>query len=314
MQIYDFNAIHIGKAAKIAMQNYDEERRYIPALPPLGKTNKIPDLTPYAQNNLGVAAFDKDTMLGFLCAAPPFENAFNITGLTGVFSPMGANGAVGENRANIYAELYRAAGARWAKACAQSHAVCLYAHDKEALTQFYRYGFGVRCVDAIREIRKIEICRPLCEGYSLFEPAPEDILKILPLYNMLGRGFIESPTFMVKPPTNESAFLNEYKTSRPVYLAAEYHGKTVAFIKAERDGETFIKNTDGYLHINGAYCLPEHRSKGVMQNLLNMLIQKLKIQGYTRLGVDFESFNPSGDFWSKYFAEYTHGVVRRIDG
>jgi hypothetical protein len=32
------------------------------------------------------------------------------------------------------------------------------------------------------------------------------------------------------------------------------------------------------------------------------------------LGVDFESFNPTAsDFWLKYFTEYTHSVVRRID-
>ena len=40
----------------------------------------------------------------------------------------------------------------------------------------------------------------------------------------------------------------------------------------------------------------------------------LKEQGYTRLGVDFESFNPSGSgFWLKHFSAYTFGVVRRID-
>jgi hypothetical protein len=47
---------------------------------------------------------------------------------------------------------------------------------------------------------------------------------------------------------------------------------------------------------------------------LNVLTQKLKTQGYTRLGVDYESFNPSGSgFWQKHFDAYTYGVVRRID-
>jgi hypothetical protein len=35
---------------------------------------------------------------------------------------------------------------------------------------------------------------------------------------------------------------------------------------------------------------------------------------YTRLGVDFESLNPTAyGFWLKYFDAYTHSVVRRID-
>lgn len=40
----------------------------------------------------------------------------------------------------------------------------------------------------------------------------------------------------------------------------------------------------------------------------------LKREGYTRLGVNFESFNPTARvFLLKYFNDYTHSVVRRID-
>ena len=64
----------------------------------------------------------------------------------------------------------------------------------------------------------------------------------------------------------------------------------------------------------GAYCIPEHRGKGVYQNLLNFVISTLKTEGYTRFGVDFESINPSGSgFWLKHFHAYTNSVVRRID-
>lgn len=58
----------------------------------------------------------------------------------------------------------------------------------------------------------------------------------------------------------------------------------------------------------------EHRGKGVCQNLLNFVISTLNADGYTQLGVDFESFNPAArGFWLKYFTPYTHSVVRRID-
>ena len=61
-------------------------------------------------------------------------------------------------------------------------------------------------------------------------------------------------------------------------------------------------------------CEPEHRGRGVYKNLLNYAINTLKTEGYTRLGVDFESINPSGSgFWLKYFNAYTKSVVRRID-
>lgn len=53
---------------------------------------------------------------------------------------------------------------------------------------------------------------------------------------------------------------------------------------------------------------------GVYQNLLDFLITTLKAEGYTCLGIDFESFNPTAyGFWLKYFNAYTNSVVRRID-
>ena len=47
---------------------------------------------------------------------------------------------------------------------------------------------------------------------------------------------------------------------------------------------------------------------------MNLVINTLEAEGYTKLGVDFESINPSGSgFWLKYFNAYTNSVVRRID-
>jgi hypothetical protein len=107
MQVVDFTTAYIEQAMNIAKQNYKQERDYVPALPPI---DTIPDLAWFAENGLGVAAFDDNTMIGFLCSVPPFNNAFGSTDAVGVFSPMGANGAIGENRAKVYARLYQAAG------------------------------------------------------------------------------------------------------------------------------------------------------------------------------------------------------------
>jgi len=105
MQIVDFTAAHIEQAALIALRNYKEEHGFVPALPHI---DMVPGLIPYAKNGLGVAAFDGGDMLGFLCSVSPFKNAFGSTDAVGVFSPMGANGAVGNNRADVYARLYQA--------------------------------------------------------------------------------------------------------------------------------------------------------------------------------------------------------------
>jgi Acetyltransferase (GNAT) family. len=309
MQIIDFTTTHAAQAAKIAIHNYMEERDHVPALPPI---DVVPDLTAFAENSLGVAAFDSGEMVGFLCAVGPFQNAFRSTDAVGVFSPMGANGAVGSKRAEVYARMYQAVGEKWAKAGASSHAVCIYAHDRETQEQFFRYGFGMRTVDAIRMIEEIDV--PPCEAYDFSELHPEKILSVLSLENMLDEGYIASPFFMFRERESESEFLKKYEHFKSVYVIAKHQDKIIAFMRAELDGENFICDMPGYLHVKGAYCLPEHRGKGVNNVLLNMLIQKLKERGYSRLGVDFESINPSGSrFWRKYFDAYTYGVVRRID-
>lgn len=309
MQIHDFIPGHIPAAMEIAGKNYEEERRCVPALP---YVNRMPDLTPYAQNGLGAAAFEGDVMTGFLCCTPPFNNAFGSTNARGVFSPMGANGAIGENRADIYARLYQAAADKWVHAGASSHAVCLYAREKEVQEQFFRYGFGLRCVDAIR--RTDLIPAPPCQGYVFQELPAEQALDVLPLENLLDQSYIASPFFMFREQRTKAAFLEEYEHFHSIYFTASHHGRPVAFLRAELDGETFVCGAPGYLHVKGAYCLPEHRGKGLNQKLLSLLVRKLRDQGYSSLGVDFESMNPSGQkFWLKYFDAYTHSVVRRID-
>ncbi|MGF7142040.1 ribosomal protein S18 acetylase RimI-like enzyme [Anaerotaenia torta] len=309
MQIVDFIATHVEQAARIAKQNYDDERSSVTVLPLI---SAVPDLTPFAENGLGVAAFDGGEMVGFLCCVPPFKNAFRSTDAIGVFSPMGANGAVGSKRAEIYARMYQAAGEKWAHAGAASHAVCLYAHDKEAQEQFYRYGFGMRTVDALRMMDEIEV--PPCKGYIFEELSPEDNTSVFPLDQMLNQHQCESPFFMNRKPSTLESFVASYTKHGSRFFAAKNNGEICAYLKILKDGETFIVDADDYIHIGGAYCLPEHRGKGVYSNLINRAVHILKAEGYTRLGVDFESINPTAwGFWIKYFAAYTYGVVRRID-
>lgn len=288
MQIVDFSAAHVEQTAQIAKQNYEEERRLVPALPPIVA---VPDLAPFAKNGLGVAAFDGDTMVGFLCVIEPFNNAFRSTDATGVFSPMGANGAADENRAEIYARMYQVAGEKWAKAGASSHAICLYAHDTEAQMQFFRYGFGMRTVDALRVTEKIEV--PLCEGYIFEELLPNEYTSVFPLNQMLNQHHCESPSFMSRKPDTLESFIDFNAKCGSRFFVAKHGGKICAYLKILRDGETFIADADDYIHIGGAYCLAEHRGKGVYASLINHAIRTLQLEGYTRLGVDFESFNPT---------------------
>ncbi len=309
MDILDFEKNHVKEATAIALANYYDERQFVNELP---QVCHISDLNAFAENGLGVAAFENGKMIGFLCCCEPFDNAFRATDVRGIFSPMGANAAVSKNRSKIYAAMYQAAGTKWVKTGAVSHAICLYAHDQELQQQFFRYGFGLRCLDAIRPMELID-CEP-CAGYDFAELSKAESHSVYPLHLLLYRHYCESPFFMNRKPETQEEFMISSMQEGGRYFVARQNGKWCAFLKIAASGETFVSTGHTYRHIRGAYCLPEHRGKGLYQNLLNFTISTLKREGYTRLGVNFESFNPTArGFWLKYFTAYTNSVVRRID-
>lgn len=309
MEIVNFEKQHIEEAKSIALANYEEERQFVKELPAV---RDIPELNSFAGNEMGVAAFENDKMIGFFCCYSPFDNAFGSTDAKGIFSPMGANAAISTNRSKIYAAMYQAVAAKWVKAGAVSHGICLYAHDEELQRQFYCYGFGLRCMDAIRPMELIA-CKS-CTGYDFAELPKDSYHLAYPLDLALNRHYQTSPFFMNRRPETQEEFITNSLREGARYFAAKQNGDLCAFLKISASGETFAAIGNTYCHITGAYCLPEHRGGDVYQNLLNLTISTLKAEGYARLGVDFESFNPTArGFWLKYFTAYTHGVVRRID-
>ena len=167
-------------------------------------------------------------------------------------------------------------------------------------------------MDAIRPMELIE-CEP-CEEYEFVELTKEESFLVYPLYFALHRHYCASPFFMNREPETRDAFIASSRQDDGRYFVAKHNNKICAFLKISSCGETFAAMGKNYRHIRGAYCLPEHRGKGVYQNLLNYAIAILKREGHTRLGVNFESFNPTArGFWLKYFTAYTYSMVRRID-
>lgn len=310
MEIIDFVAAHAAQALSIVQRNYEVERQAVPALPCL---DEWPDPAELAANGLGVAAFEAGEMVGFLGSFGPFEHAFGSTDAVGVFSPLHGNGAVGGERARVYARMYQAAGARWARAGAASHGVCLYAHDREAQAQFFQYGFGLRCVDAIRPME--ELPAVAAPGVTFHELFGDDRLCVYSLDVLLDEHMAASPTFMRRRTRSLDEFARHLADTRARYFAASIAGEVAAFLKVEPgEGETFVIHAPGYQHVNGAFCLPQYRGQGVYRGLLAHVIRVLKGEGWPLLGVDFESINPTANgFWLKHFAAYTHSVVRRID-
>ena len=312
MIITDFKQKHIKEAQALALSNYYEEREYVEALP---ETEWLPDLSVFAENGLGVAAIGEDgSLIGFLCCFEPWENAFDSKAI-GTFSPIHAHGAIKEKRAEIYKRMYQYAAEKWVKRGIAYHAIALYAHDREALLAMFQYGFGLRCVDAIRGMSPIElgVLREKSE-FTFEELNKGEVSEIRDLRRLLSEHLGKSPCFMYSSEEDfQNWLLRAEKRDSRIFVAKE-RDKVVAFVEVQDEGENFVTYMPDMKNICGALCLPEYRGQQIFQELLNYMMEVLKKDGVKHLGVDFESFNPTAHaFWLKYFEAYTHSVVRRID-
>jgi len=314
LKILDFNENHIRQAQYIAKINYENEQKCIGILPEI---NEFPDFTPFVKNGLGVSAFIGEKMVGYLCCYDPFKNAFGTTKAIGVWSPLHGNGVIECDHNYVFSKMYQEAAKKWVDLNVTSHSITFYSNNNRIQNQLFRLGFGLRCIDAIREIDEINIKNNMEYDYS--ELDHDEFYLIFPIGLLLDEHLKNSPIFMCRSQDKiESG--HEYKFAewqiqeKYRYFAAKNNGKIIAYIKITNEGENFIGDNENMKHICGAFCLPEYRGQGIMENILNFLIKILKNENIVLLGTDFESFNPTANnFWLKYFKEYTHSVVRRID-
>ena len=314
LKIVDFTETHIEQAVNIAKDNYGNERKCVDILPAI---DKLPDFTPFIQNGLGVSAFYGRKMVGYLCCFGPYENAFGSTNAIGVWSPIHGNGIIDCEHKNIFAKMYQEAAKKWVHLKATSHAITFYAHNNVIKNQLYRYGFGLRCFDTIREMKEIQTYDN--PKYNISELENNEFHLIFPIGLLLSEHLTQSPMFM-RYAEDKIEDGHEYKFAewqireKYRYFVARDEGKIIAYVKIHDEGENFIGDVDNMKHIHGAYCFPEYRGQGIIQKILNFIIKKLRNENNQLLGVDFESFNPTASgFWMKYFTEYTHSVVRRVD-
>ncbi|SDM84028.1 GNAT family N-acetyltransferase [Acetanaerobacterium elongatum] len=301
----DFARKDIPCALELIKTNYEELTVSNPVLPPFGN---CPPLDEFAENGLGVSAYKDGRLVGFLCWYRPWQQHFGKT--AGTFSPLHAHGAIKENRGRIYSLLFEHAAQKLVRQGILSYAIALYSSDSEVVNSFFWNGFGLRCVDAIRPMEELSVAS--CTDYVFRELVQTEKLKAFHLKNALVEHLNASPMFIPLPPFTEAQFLEMFDDSR--FFVAEDNGDVFAFLEVACDGESFVGEDASMMNICGAYMQKPYRGTGIYTQLLNHTIKTLKSEGYTRLGVDCESFNPTArGFWLKHFTPYVFSVTRRID-
>ena len=299
--IVPFSLDHIPQAQALLQADYRRAQQQIPSLLP---ASPLPSLLPYVQNGLGMAALEGQRLLGFLCCNPPRQRTFG-SQVSGVFSPIHAHAVQPQDRGPIFQRLYQAAAERWAAAGALYHSIALWTWDTQGIQAFFRYGFGMRCTDALQEL---DVFPPpqIPPGLNFRQLKAEESPLLDPLRQLLREHLRQSPCFMNPAPDS-----SEELASRRLFAAFDSQ-TPIAFLETADTAETFLAESADIQNICGAFCLPRYRG-GLYRQLLYYVAGELARQGFRRLGVDYESFNPTAvGFWEKHFAPYTRGLVRLI--
>lgn len=302
---------HVEDAAKIALSGYMDERAAVPALPEADYYNSVCRMiNALTDSDLGTVALENGNVVGYLTCYPPMQNHFGTA--KGVFSPLHGHGAVKENRAKIYARLYQVASEEWVKAGILSHTLSLFAHS-EAVNSFFWSGFGLRCVDAVREVKPILVEASI--QVKFYELPGNEIEAIVPLKNQLIKHLQSTPMYMpLFYEVDAHKLKQEAESRKSRFFVAELDHVIAAYVEIMDSGENYVCDYAGMMNICGAYMLPQYRGSGVYQKLVAFLVEVLETERYTHCGVDFESFNPTASgFWTKYFIPYTYSLTRRID-
>lgn len=304
LELNDIEALH-----QLILTRYEHLMENGPLLhTPNYQADILSILTSTASTGFGIVAVDAEKISGFLSFYAPIMNFFG--NVKGAFSPLGANYATDEK---LLTQLLDHAFQKMLPDEILQYGMSVYSSDVMTGQALSMNGFGIRCCDAVRPL-SLSIAVSKDSRFRFQEVPKSKFAEIYPLAAELQKHLHKSPTFFPIHISTENEFLSSKNNDASRFFSVKYGNEIIAFLELTTEGETFISQGNDYLHICGAYVKPAFRGQSVPDQLLSHVIDQLAAEGYTRLGVDFETINPSARrFWLKHFDPYTFSYVRRLD-
>lgn len=238
----------------------------------------------------------------------------------GWFSPDWANGAADPASAfDDYRALYREVAPLWVAGGARVHALALVASAAPAIEALSLTSFGRIVMDAAAPTTAVaERCaaRPAAPGVAVRRAGPDDAPTLADLNTSLAEHIGASPIFFPDPRGDDADAWRTWLTEPDaVALLAESDGRTVGYIKAQ-DPEDDVSDTvhdPSCLAVNGMYCDPSVRGRGVGTTLVSALAAHASAAGKSLMSVDCETHNLEAyGFWTQFFAPVAWGFERRV--
>lgn len=310
------NHNHVKEAVTLALMEYEKEcgacSQLIKQDYHLQLNNVIQELFSGAYSYV---ALEDDKVIGFLGFFGPIEGSHG--NCKGAFCPLGGSGFLSNDRSKLASKLLGFGMQSMIRDGITTFALSRYAHDEEVSNGLILNGFGIRCSDAIMDLnnpKDLSLFDMIEEESQItyMELEKQEFTKLNELHNELILHLCHAPILF--PTSIECLDHFEESLNNRVFVAKEKE-EIIGFIEVTREeGETFLTLDESMYNICGACVRQQYRDGAIAKNILSLLVQTLKEEGITTLGVDCETLNPTAlRFWGKYFDAYTYSYERRID-
>jgi GNAT superfamily N-acetyltransferase len=322
LRIVPFEARHVDAAAELFTAAYRKVRFGSSLLPerhedPTRARQFLADVANGSVFNFdsapSVAALEGDRLVGFLASfvLPEFFGD-----RPGVICPIWANAATGENRHEAYQWMYAEASTEWIRRGYLAHAIQLFPSDLVVSDLFFRAGFGMQVVDALRPIDGLDVT-PTGSEITIRQATRDDLPSIVAMADGLVDYLMAGPILL---PGLHRATVESYgkwqERRDAIFWLAEHNGEPIAYLRSEppTPDVSFLVHDPGTLSISGAWTYPDWRSRGVATMILAEILRWGEAHGYVRCSVDFESANIYGSrLWLGHFEPVTYSLLRKVD-
>lgn len=303
---------HLEDAAALVTIGYRAERERVPSLPSRYEdvTSILSPLNNLARQSPGVAAIRDGRLVGFLLGQilPMFK------GRRGVYCPEWAHAAVGEDRREIYENMYAHLSARWVANGCFNHAITILAHDREAADACHWLGFGMMAVDAMRDLTPVQ---GTIADVEIRRAGLDDVEVAMIFSQALERHLTAAPTFLAVVEKHGRTYYEQWlaNPAHALWLACRRH-ETVACMGLEPSNPTaaYIIRDEKTASITSAFTEADVRGRGIGAALLSHSLGWARSVGYERCAVDFEPQNiPGARFWLRHFQPICYSLIRCLD-
>lgn len=314
MEIIKLEERHVVEAAHLFIEGYKKLREAIPLLPKqhesMGEVVNL--ITEFIKENEAVVAVQEGRVIGYMLGYE-FEGFFN--SLKSFYVPVWGHSTIEIGKKEIYGELFTNRSKAGVSREHLTYCITIFSNDSVARDIFSWLGFGMRVVDAIREITAVEVIQE--NHYQIRRANLSDVQEVSQIAIEHQNYMTQAPIFMPLFEEEDEAYYQEFIShpDKNVWIALK-DDEIIGYMQIEKstEGTTHIVADPNSIAITGAFTRPEYRSYGVAKVLLNTIMLWAKENNKTFCSVDFETFNVHGTrFWLKHFEPVCYSMVRVID-